>query len=286
MGAPQAERELIVTRLNEWVRRIAETLRDEIISGRITGVPDNTTVRRLTEQVELGIGRVNGAINALTNDITGRVRQIYSEGQGRLAAALEVTDSNVDDILPPSQGWEIQDDLRNDLVDALEAADKERRRFGVGSQAERLEEVEMMWIAALRNSCRDCQSLAGRIQTEREWRRSGYWPGNGNTICGERCQCHIAPVSRLQRRFDNISKSELQERFKNGIKLQKKKIEELERLRGKAYSDATVQQLLGQIRSADFNPNFDSRESVFIGRVPKNIPRRFKNSAKNRTFRT
>jgi hypothetical protein len=308
LGSPNTEISLIISRLNESIRSLVVNLKDEILTGRAAGVPDQTIIQRLLERITIDIdGKVSIPTDAtavirraMAEKTTGRVRQVYSTTQGRLAASLD-NPRALDEILPENQGYRFTGEVNDRLDEALSRAESDLEHFEREFEREEIREhgqERMIWVAAFVNTCKDCLKLNGKVMTFGEWEQSGYWPGNGSTVCKEHCQCHLAPVRRMAERYNLLQKDasgqlvsqqkiekQLQTMNQNGIKLQMKKIREIEKERGKRYATSTRQQMLGQIRTEEFNPNFRKRESVRLRKVPKTMPKKFRQELKKRTFR-
>lgn len=308
MGSPNQERAIILSRLDAGIRNFVENLRDEIQAGRAAGTPDSVIIKGILGAQELTdegkpVFPTNSTIRrkrGMVDDIQGRIRQVYSTAQANLGAALD-RPIPFDGILPVSEGYEVPENFKDPLDRALARAEVRAERMEDEFQREVVANkglVRMIWIAAFVNTCPDCLQLAGQTKTFTEWERSGFWPGNGNTVCGENCQCHLASARSMERRFNvrqrdaqgNLFSEQkreavLEQMLRNGVKLQNKKIAELEKLRGKAYAESTRLQMLGRIRSDEFNPGFEKREAVFKKKVPKSIGNKFKDQAKDRTFR-
>lgn len=295
MGSPNDEFAITINRIGELVNSIIGRLKDEIISGRAAGTPDETILKRIRARQAIPTDRLTALKKAMTNDVTGRIRQVYSTTQAELSTALSHT-RKLDDILKPENGFKIPRSKRGPLDAAIERAERKGRVFDEVRQREWVAnegQVRMVWVAAFVRTCRDCISLAGQIMTFDQWKQSGFWPGNGATICGERCQCHLAPVDAIANRFDLVRPGKTQPQIEkdltgmmqNGVKLQEKKIQDLERLRGQKYAKSTRLQMLGQVRTKFFNERFDKRESLFLRKVPKTRDRIFEAKVKDKTFR-
>lgn len=309
MGSPNQERAIILSRLDAGIRNFVENLRDEIQAGRAAGTPDSVIIKGILGAQELTdegkpVFPTNSTMRrkrGMVDDIQGRIRQVYSTAQANLGAALD-RPIPFDGILPTSQGYEVPENFKDPLDRALARAEVRAERMEDEFQRDVVANkglVRMIWIAAFVNTCKDCIRLAGQTKTFEEWERSGFWPGNGRTVCGENCQCHLAPARAIEERFNirqrdaqgNLFSDEKREgilktMLENGIKLQNKKIDELVKRRGEDYAESTRLQFLGKIRSDEFNPGFEKREAVFKKKVPKSIGNKFKEQAKKRTFRT
>jgi hypothetical protein len=293
MAAPTLELDNIFTRLAETIRSTIMSIRDEIVTGRGTGVPDNVTIQRLLEQRSLGKGAVNGAIKRIGDQAFGRVRQAYATIQPELAAGMEVPEA-LSTALPEEKGFTVD---HNDLADEVynlgepetneifrNALKKSAAELGNQSLEDKMQAdqdkrdaVRMIWVTAFKRSCADCIALASQVKTLLEWKESGFYPGNGNTSCGERCMCHLAPVNRIAYRFnllkvgqeaDEETEAKLQEMLANGVRLQQKKIDLEEKAYGKPYASSTITSKVGQIRSDKYNPNFEDKESVMLTKSP------------------
>jgi len=70
------------------------------------------------------------------------------------------------------------------------AWDKQAQKMGYASA----EEMRQVWILVSDNPCPDCIDRSGMGALPRsEWVAMGL-PGEGTTICGPRCHCHMATV--------------------------------------------------------------------------------------------
>lgn len=309
MGNPNVEMALIGSRLNEDIRALVFKARDILLAGRADGTPDRQIIQNiLAGQVlkpdgkpEVPTDPIIGQKKRIVNNIQGRLGSIYTEASARLGAALD-RPIPFDGILPTQEGYVIPKDFNDPVDRALARAQvkAERRaeefnREVVNNQGE----VHLIWVAAMVKTCKDCIRLSGQTKTFDEWKRSGFFPRNGNTVCKEFCQCHLAPAREMAERFKLIQRDasgnllpesrveeKLGEMFKNGVKLQNLKIDELERIRGEKYALTTRTQMLGEIRTDKFNRGFKKKEAVFLKKVPKNKPRKFIKQSEDLTFRT
>jgi hypothetical protein len=300
MGSPNDEFAIIVNRVNEIVNSIVGKVKDEIVSGRANGTPDAQILRGIRAQETIPTARLTGLKKALTNDVSGRIRQVYSTTQSELSTAL-VHNRKLDDILKPENGYKIPKNKADPLQAAIDRAEGKAKIFDDIRQRDtvaRSGQVRMIWIAAFVNTCPDCLQLASKVMTFDQWKQSPFWPGNGNTVCGEKCQCHLAPVEAIANRFRLLEpgadgkiptqakvEKNLEDMMENGVKLQKKKIAELEKIRGQKYADSTRLQMLGEVRTRFFNERFQKRESLFLKKVPKTKDRVFETKVKDKTFR-
>jgi hypothetical protein len=84
------------------------------------------------------------------------------------------------------------------LDDVIDGADPE--------QLERLEEltdnIEVTWIATLRNTCHLCLPLHGITRTRREWALEGLDPDTIHGDWNSECQCKLVPATQTTGRQD------------------------------------------------------------------------------------
>lgn len=280
MANPQIELTLLNERLNEILRTFVATMRTEILALQAGQIPAEQIAANLTAQFVNGTGSLGAVKNAIARIPTNTARQIYTEAQTRAITGI-ANRAPAPTILPRREGYSITVSPDGETITYTPASREpeisEIRERGLASQRET---TRMMWVAVYRNTCIDCINLSGQVKTLQEWRTSGYWPGNGHTRCGGRCHCHLVPVGVLADRFavdgdEEAQEQQLQDRLKNGVQLQKRKIEEIEKIRGEKYAESTYQQKLGQVRTEFFNPGNEGRESLFIKREPKGLGKRF-----------
>jgi hypothetical protein len=157
-----------------------------------------------------------------------------------------------------------------------------------------------MWTAVFINTCKDCLRLHGKVKTRLEWEQGGVIPGSGQTICGLNCKCSLLPIETMRRslgvtdtkrvtdpkggstlkpKSEKEIIKEINQRSGNGIKLQRKRVEEMAKKRGKQYSEEYKNQLLGQVQGERFNPYFESqqRTNLYLRKFPKTgVTKKFK----------
>lgn len=272
MANPNTELVLLNDRLNEMIRTLSTNLQAEIKAGIANGTSPEAVIRNLIQQVQTGTGRVGSLINALADVPTQTVRQIFTEATTQVSAGIALNQPP-EYVLPRNQGYTISFNLSDGTISAkaptsddLSLDEKRRSTFVKARQEQRL-----MWVAIFVNTCEDCINLSGEVKTLAGWRSDGHWPGNGHTRCGANCKCQLVPVETMQARFGGESEQQIQQRLENGIQLQKRKIEELEALRGAKFADSTYAQKMGQVRNDFFNPTFEKREPLFIKTEPKTL---------------
>lgn len=259
--------------LNQAIQALAtqlvDRIRRDIVISRNEGTPDNTIKLRVKERINgPGADPISGIIRAVKAESIAAVRRTYQTTSTLAQTAIE-TNTPINYILPEERGYKFNLDENGRRVYTLGENPRTQRARNARAQAQAAgQDIPLMWVAAFRNTCPDCISLNGQVKTKEEWDQGGILPGNGRTRCGEHCQCHLAPVSRLANRFEIEGTEQekirqLQSRIGNGIKLQKKKIEELENIRGRKFSESYKTQLMGQIKTPFFNPNFQDREALF-----------------------
>lgn len=59
--------------------------------------------------------------------------------------------------------------------------------------------TELMWVAALVNSCPDCESRHGQVDTAKNWELRGE-PRSGWSVCRLNCQCQLVLASDAKNR--------------------------------------------------------------------------------------
>src|SRR6185369_7624651 len=104
MAIPALEFQTIADRLRFLSSNLIEQIRDEIITGRATGVPDEVTLQRLKEQQVLGQGATRAAANKIVDATLGRLQSMYSSTQAEMAAGLEKP-STLYHVLPEEAGY-------------------------------------------------------------------------------------------------------------------------------------------------------------------------------------
>lgn len=58
-------------------------------------------------------------------------------------------------------------------------------------------ETELMWIAILVNTCDDCISRHGEVDTRDGWESRGL-PGSGWSVCRHNCKCQLVDVTKAK----------------------------------------------------------------------------------------
>jgi hypothetical protein len=273
LASPNVELQLLDARLNELLRTLTSTLQLEINQAVANGTDPQAVIRNIINQIETGTGRFGGLINAISDTPTQTIRQIFTETQSQVGAGI-AAGQPAEAVLPASQGYTVEykpDGTVTARKPSSRTLDEKRQTAMANERAE----TELMWMAIFTNTCIDCIGLSGQVKTLAEWKASGYWPGNGHTRCGANCKCQLVPTTTLQERFGGESVESIQARLQNGIQLQKRKIEELETIRGEKFAGSTYDQKLGQVRSEFFNPNFEKREPLFIKTEPKSLGNAF-----------
>jgi hypothetical protein len=186
----------------------------------------------------------------------------------------------------------------DEAIDAIENQIRQKRRIErlqrEGQQpqiiqegresAETKHDVNLIWIAVFVNTCKDCLRLHGTMKTRLEWERGGIRPGSGHTVCRNNCQCHLVPAKTMGKRLyaedpqiaerlsDSQIRNETIQRTERGIQIQKERIKEMAKKRGKQYSDSYEEQMLGQVQADRFNPyaRTGARTNLYLRKIPKN----------------
>ena len=252
MAGTSLELSLLTDKLNELSRQMVIEMRDLLIKNRGNNVPDQSIIARSTEQFANQDGNLAALSKKISKTAVDTNRGIYQTMQSQLSAAME---EGLDPTETFNELRQIEVDLSPRQTDEARAARALRRQAELNG---RIKNNKLIWVAVFVNTCKDCVRLAGQIKTYDEWQQSGILPGNGNTVCGGNCKCHLAPVNTLAKTLgiqgtETQKGKEIQSRLGEGIKIQNKKIDELEKLRGAPYAESTKAQLLGQIDSKRFN---------------------------------
>ena len=285
MADPIIENTALVAALSELARQMVAQIISEFRRSRSEGTPDRVIIENIKTQLKAPIGPMaNIRKDFISKNIISQ-RGVFRTASTLSSAAIDLGES-IGVVLPKSQGYNYDLDNRARRIYNLGGPTDNAEILARRNQAlKRMKDVPLMWLAVFRNTCRDCQSLSGQVRSKSEWERTGILPGNGRTICQASCQCHLAPTARIASRFgidpnDADADKKIQDRLGNGIKLQRRKIDELEKIRGAPFSQATRSQMLGRVRTERFNPDHIDRESLFIKNEPKSLGKKFLANAK------
>ena len=77
---------------------------------------------------------------------------------------------------------ELRNSIKRGVIGGINQAFRPARQMG---------EV-LRWVAVSKNICDDCKSIAGEIDTWKNWQSRGV-PGSGWSICREYCYCQLIP---------------------------------------------------------------------------------------------
>jgi hypothetical protein len=284
MSTPDTEIALLLNQITNNINNIVQSILDEIVRGRASGALDSAIAKNILDQLEIPRSNIASSIRAIGFNTTNTMRKIYGQTEMRLSTGLNLT-QDITAILPenlgfiPKPGDTIRLGIDNDYVRrsderraqrAQQRLTDEQTLIEQGAQRERL-----MWQARFVNTCPDCVQLSGQIKTFQEWQRTGGLPRQRNTICNGSCQCSLVPVSTLKqihdlKGSDREVSEQLREKYKEGIQVQKNKIKQLEKIRGKKYAKSTQETLIGQANQPKFG-----KEQTMIERSDEKIPKDF-----------
>ncbi len=97
------------------------------------------------------------------------------------------------------------------------------------------------WTAVFVRTCKDCIALHGTTKTMKSWEFSGT-PKYAGTVCDGYCQCVLLPNEVMP------DKAEL----RNPLRIKGERIRKEEKKRGKKYSPAYREQIVGNLNNPDF----------------------------------
>lgn len=276
MANPALELNALNDLLDSLTRSLVEGLQSATKRAIANKTDPQAILDNLRQQLENKTGTITSLINAIGKTPTKTIRQIFTETQAQTTAG-QLLGQAAEEVLPPTQRYSVQyNDDGTTTYKFKPAPPAEKLAQAEGQR----EAVRLMWVAIFVNTCPNCISLSGSVRTLSEWKASGYWPGNGATVCDANCKCSLVPVDTMRARFGGETEAQIQKRLENGIQLQKKKIDELEQVRGEKYAESTYTAMIGRVRDSFFNPSFEEREPLFIKSVPNKLPKAFEENVK------
>lgn len=172
----------MATRRLETIARRPRVARDLTGPGRLPKLANlvNKTPAELTRTLaRFGIAPDMAAIERSANRAFDAVERLVARGQVPDAAALENITREVE--------RRVKNSLRDMTRSAIRLYRTERARRAGGN---------MIWIAALVNTCESCLARHGQVKTFDEWERDGL-PGDPVLVCCSfepRCQCSLGPA--------------------------------------------------------------------------------------------
>lgn len=82
--------------------------------------------------------------------------------------------------------------VRGEVRDSIRR-EAERAQFNYFGQALGDGKVKYTWVTVNgADACPDCGVRHGQVRTKAEWLRTAH-PGDGQTVCGQSCQCNLVP---------------------------------------------------------------------------------------------
>jgi hypothetical protein len=324
MAVPKIEIDALLKSMENIIKNTFFRLQNEYNQAIADGTPPNVAINRIRDQIVLEQGSIIQGASAMASETSKKMRNIYHTLQQEWSTALTAAKKTPQTfqffskvgknwVLPQEAGYTVTtDDLNRkiinfsdnrdrDSIDALleqkrqqrriERLSAEQRSIVAGQSANDKENVNLIWIAVFKNTCKDCRRLHGTMKTRLEWEKGKIRPGSGDTICGHNCQCHLIPARTMGNGLfanepekvadltDAQIRTETLKRTETGIKVQKERIKEMAKKRGAKYSKEYEEQLLGQVQDEKFNPYAQSgaRTNLYLRKFPKNpVSKKFK----------
>jgi hypothetical protein len=194
------------------------------------GMPADAIEARLIRDVEEGGPIFGKFIRSLTGAATSSVMTAESQGEAAAQAYAEemISLTELEDVIDDADPDELED-----IVEKLS------------------DDIELIWVATLVNTCDRCLPLHGTVMTRAEWAESGYDPSTIHDGWESECHCDLTEYDMTDDDRKSLIAPLVRERVKSatglpGVKTTQRLVAQKDLDRSMAAAERAKQSLEGR----------------------------------------